>query len=316
MSALPKPSESTTQVAGRAKPRMIHPCNFRYAGRLSNENARFLTSLHEKFAISLTNSLELYLGTSLNLKLISLEQLAISDYVGSIVTSNYLLPCSMGILDASCLIDIDIALIFPMIDLLLGGPGNCGNDAHELTEIDEEIMESVSALIVKELERSWRVLNLSLTAANPIKPSMIPQSFPANEKLVLLMFEMTLGQSSGSFTIVMPTPFVGYLLRHLKVAQAKKSSLRVLHRPTLRERILDCNYVLSADIMHMRVLLKDLIDLQPGSILKTDSPVKQSGKVTVEGTEIFEALPVRNGPFKAAQITARCQEPAALKEQL
>ena len=66
----------TMNTAGRSeqhpKPRTIHSCNFRYAGRLSNENARALTALHEKFAISVTNSLELYLGTSLRLKLLSL----------------------------------------------------------------------------------------------------------------------------------------------------------------------------------------------------------------------------------------------------
>lgn len=316
MSASPRQIEPTGQGTGRAKPRMIHPCNFRYAGRLSNENARFLTSLHEKFAISLTNSLELYLGASLSLKLVSLEQLAIADYVGSIVTSNYLLPCGLGVLDSSCLIDIDIALIFPMIDLLLGGPGAVGDDSHELTEIDEEILASVSALVIKEMERSWRALNISLTPGSPIKPAVIQTIFPANEKLVLLMFEMTIGQATGPFSIVMPTPFVGYLLRHLKAAQAKKSSLRVLHRPSLRERILDCNYVASTDITHMRVFLRDLIDLKPGSVLKTTAAVKRPGKITVDGTEIFEALPVRNGAYKAAQIIARSPEPAALKEQL
>jgi len=63
------------------KPRSIHACDFRYAGRLSNENARTLTSLHEKFALNITTALELYLGGTLQLKLLSLEQMAIGDYV-------------------------------------------------------------------------------------------------------------------------------------------------------------------------------------------------------------------------------------------
>jgi len=80
-----------------------------------------------------------------------------------------------------------------MIDLLLGGAGTASEDVRELTEIDEEIMKSVTALIVKQLEASWRDLNLSLTPARCVKPGMIQQIFLANEKLVLLMFEMTLG---------------------------------------------------------------------------------------------------------------------------
>ena len=44
------------------------------------------------------------------------------------------------------------------------------------------------------------------------------------------------------------------------------------------------------------------------------APVKNPGRLTVEGVEIFEALPVRNGKLKAAQVLNRCQEPAATKE--
>jgi flagellar motor switch protein FliM len=305
--------------AGRSeqhsKPRSIHSCNFRYAGRLSNENARALTALHEKFAINVTNSLELYLGTSLRLKLLSLEQMAILDYTSKIASNSYLLPCALNVMESNFLIEMDIALIFPIIDLLLGGAGTASEEARELTDIDEEIMQSVTALIIKEVERSWRTLNLSLTPGRCIKPAMIQQVFLANEKLVLLMFEMTLGGTTGPFNIVLPTSFVGFLLRHLKAAQSKKiSSLRLLRNPSLRERILDCDFTVAADITQMRVVVKDLIDLKPGTILKMNAPVRTPGRLTVEDVEIFEALPVRNGARKAAQISVRSQEPVARKE--
>ena len=298
------------------KPRTIHSCNFRYAGRLSNENARALTTLHEKFALNATNALEVYLGTSLRLKLLSLEQASLQDYIAGIAPNLYLLPCALNVMENNFLIEMDIRLIFPIIDLLLGGAGTTASDeARELTEIDEEIMQSITALIVKEVERSWRALNLSLTPGHCIKPAMITQIFPANEKLVLLMFEMTVGATTGSFKIVLPTSFVGFLLRHLKAAQSKKtSSLRHLPNPSLRERILDCDFNVAADITQMRVLVKDLIDLKPGMILKMKAPVKSPGRLTVEGVEIFEAMPVRNGTLKAAQLSCRSQEPVATKE--
>jgi flagellar motor switch protein FliM len=64
----------------------------------------------------------------------------------------------------------------------------------------------------------------------------------------------------------------------------------------------------------MRVLVKDLIDLKPGVILKMKAPVQKPGRITVEDAEIFEALPVRNGKQKAAQISLRSQEPVARKD--
>lgn len=296
--------------------RTIHSCNFRYAGRLSNENARALTALHEKFALNVTNSLEVYLGTSIRLKMLSLEQLALQAYIANIPPNTYVLPCALNVMESSFLMEMDIRLIFPIIDLLLGGAGTSASDeVRDLTEIDEEIMESITRLIVKEVDRSWRTLNLSLTPGRCIKPAQIPQIYPANEKLVLLMFEMAIGATIGSFKIVLPTSFVGFLLRHMKAAQSKKISiLRNLPNPSLRERILDCDFTVAVDITQMRVLVKDLIDLKPGTILKMKAPVKNPGRLTVEGVDIFEALPVRNGTLKAAQLSCRSQEPAATKE--
>ena len=297
------------------KPRAIHACDFRYAGRLSNENARTLTSLHEKFALNVTTALELYLGGTLQLKLQSLEQMAIADYVSGIASNSYLVSCALNVMENNFLIEMDNLLVFPTIDLLLGGAGTALENARELTDIDEEIMQSVTVLIVKQIERAWQTLNLSLAPGRCIKPAMIQQVFMMNEKLVVLMYEMTVGETTGSFKIVLPTSFVGFLLRHLKAAQSKKvSSLRPLRISSLRERSLDCDFVVAADMTKVRVPVKDLIDLKPGMILKMKAAVKRQGRLTVEDVEIFEALPCRNGSRKAAQLTARLQEPASTKE--
>ncbi len=318
MTGAPMATDTKKAAAGAeqsAKPRTIHACNFRYAGRLSNENARALTSLNERFATNVATSLELHLGTTVQMKLLSLEQMAIQDYVPTIASSSYILPCTPNIMESTVLLEMDISLVSPIVDLLLGGDGAASEQVRELTEIDEEIMQSVSALIMQQIERSWRSLNLKLTPGRCTKQGMVQQIFLANEKLVLLMFEMTVCGVSGSCNVLLPTSFVGFLLRHLKTAQTKKtSSLRPTQSPSLRERILDCDFVVAADITQMRVLVKDLIDLKPGVVLKMKAPVRKPGRLTVENVDIFEALPVRNGTRKAAQLSSRLQDPVAAKE--
>jgi flagellar motor switch protein FliM len=287
----------------------VHSCNFRYAGRLSNENARTLTSLHEKLALNIASSLEVYLGTTLHVKLLSLEQLSIQDHIASLVTDTYLLPCALNILESNFLLEIDVPLIFPIIDLLLGGTGIATEVHSELTDIDDEIMQSVSVVIVQQIEHSWRTLGLSLSPGRSIKANMVPQFFPANERLVLITFEMEIAGVTGHFKVALPTSFVGYLLRHLKAMQSKKASnLRFLPGPSLRERILDCTFLVSADVSKVRVFIKDLIDLCPGAVLKMKAPLNRPGHLTVESVDIFEADPVRIENRKAAQVLMRSAE--------
>ncbi len=302
----------TATTPATPRPRTVQPCNFRYAGRLSNENARTLTTLHERLALNVASVLEVYLGASLRMKLISLEQLAVQDFIAALVPNGYLLPCALNVMESSFLMQMDTPLIVPIIDLLLGGAGTVSDAARELTEIDEEIMQSVGELIVKQIELCWRTLEISLTPGRCIKPVNISRIFPANERLVLLTFEMEVAETVGLFKLVLPTSFVGFLLRHLKAAQSKKRlNLRQFPDPSLRDRILDCNFLVSVDVTEMRVPVKDLVGLQPGAILKMNAPVKNPGRITVENVGIYEASPVRSSTMKAAQLISRSLEPAS-----
>ena len=257
----------------------------------------------------------MYLGASIKLRLVSLEQKMTQDYVAELPAQTLLVPCAVNVMESSMLLQMDTKLVFPMIDLLLGGAGLAEDSSRELTDIDEEIIESVTALLVREIERAWRSLNLSLTLNRSIKAAGIPHLFPVTERLVLLMFEMEVADTTSSFSIVLPTSFVGFLLRHLKASQSKQmSSLHNLPDASLRERMLDCKFTFAADIPMMRVLVRDLVGLKPGAVLRLETPVKTVGKLTVENTDIFEAAPVRSGTMKAAQVVARLAEPSFTKE--
>jgi flagellar motor switch protein FliM len=64
----------------------------------------------------------------------------------------------------------------------------------------------------------------------------------------------------------------------------------------------------------MKVLVKDLVDLKPGMVLRIKAPVKNPGRLTVEDVEVFEALPVRLGMRKAAEVSSRLPEPAMRRD--
>ena len=51
--------------------RTVTPCNFRASGLLSNESTRQLRSMHETFARTLSHSLDLFLGSPVEVKLVT-----------------------------------------------------------------------------------------------------------------------------------------------------------------------------------------------------------------------------------------------------
>lgn len=297
---------SAAEAATAKKMRTIVNCNFRSAGRLSNEIARSLTGIHETFARHLASVLDVLLGTGVEVKLKGLEQFPIRDHIASIPPLSYLVPFSLNAGQITMIVECDIGLVFPMIELLLGGLGGPEGGARELSEIEEEIMQDVIALIARQAEMAWHIPSQSLTAGRRSKSSLLHQFCPPNEKVTVVRFEVDLAGAAGTLQLVFPTAFLNYLIQQIKMeAPQKRGSLRQFPRPSIRERILDCDVEVAAELPMLKVAVRDLVTLQPGSVLKLRAPVRTPGMLTVGGQGVFEASPVRNGSQKAAQLGRR-----------
>jgi len=59
---------------------------------------------------------------------------------------------------------------------------------------------------------------------------------------------------------------------------------------------------LSCDLPDVRVPVRDLARIEVGSVLMFSAPVAMPGKLTLEGVNYFEAVPVRQGNIRAMQL--------------
>jgi flagellar motor switch protein FliM len=148
-----------------------------------------------------------------------------------------------------------------------------------------------------------------------VEPAAVSGVFPINEKVTLVKFEIEVAGITGACRVAFPGALVKILIKQSNAVQPqKKGPLRFFPATDLRERILDCDVTVAADLPSIRVSVRDLIGLQPGCVLKLRAPVRTPGMLTVGGMEIFEAVPVRNGAQKAAQVGRRVQPPSWGKE--
>jgi flagellar motor switch protein FliM len=293
---------------GRAKgvEPIVLPCNFRSAGRLSNESARTLTTLHELLARNLTNSLDVYLGTGLEVRMVTLEQLSIEDFRAKCQSASYMLPCAVESSSNTVLLEFDNALMFTMVDLLLGGSGAHPSGTRDLTEIDEEIMEDVSQLVARQIERTWQPVSVELVPGKCVRPTLAHRVFPLTEKVLRVHFDVSVIGVTGTLCISFPASLASHLVRNIRAdASTNKNASARLPLPSLQKRILDCSFSLSCDLPDVRVPVRDLARLEVGSVLMFSAPVAMPGKLTLEGVNYFDAVPVRQGNIRAMQLLAQ-----------
>ena len=118
------------QIASGAKTKRrkkILPISiFARSSQINKEQVRALSTLHESFARNITNSLGAYLRVGFDFNLVSVEQLTYSEIISRLPELTYLCSMRMQPIEAVGLLQMDLAVAFPIMDLVLGGPGYGG----------------------------------------------------------------------------------------------------------------------------------------------------------------------------------------------
>lgn len=258
--------------------------------------------MHETFARSFSHSLDLFLGSPVEVKLTGVDQMGAREFGATLPAGTYLVPFSLHPLQERVVAKFDNGLLFPLLDLLLGGPGEPMEYTRELTEIDEELFRSVAELMAAQLERVWRVANLSVAPLTSVKPGLMGQLFALEERVVTLQFEIRLATATSAFALALPMAFSGGLVRSSQGDAARRGEIQAGGRHRLRERVLQCEMPLCVDLPDLYLPLGDIVSLEVGSVLNLRTPTQRPILLQVGGFSIFEVTPVRRGEYKAAQL--------------
>ncbi len=282
----------------------VLPCNFRSAGRLSNDSTRHLRTMHDTFARNLSHSLDLFLGSPLDVKLVGVEQVGSREFVTTLAAGTYLVPFTLLPLQSRVVAKFDSALLFPLLDLLLGGSGDPLDQVRELTDIDEELIRSVTELIAVQLERTWKACNVTVMPSVSLKPAMVGQVFANEERVVALHFELALGSTTAGMRLVLPMAFCNALIRSSHTDATRRIGRETASTLRLRDRVLDCTMVASAELAGLHISVGELIDMRPGSVVNLRTAVHTPVRLGVGRYPLFEMTPVRRGDRKTAQLGA------------
>jgi flagellar motor switch protein FliM len=287
--------------SGPKAEKSVQSCDFRQAGQLSREIAQAVSGMYEAFARNLSQALGLYLPLTIQALLVSVEQLTYRDFLVRSPEVTYMISFRMRQLHATAAMQIDNSIVFPLIDVLLGGNGKCEMFTREVTQIEEKLMQEVTAIICRGLEGTWQMLGVEMELETRKQPAEMQRLMPAWEKVLALSFEMKMNDAHGMLNIIFPAAASSALFRKLS------SDLSCTDKPPtsgqrLREGVLDCQFQVEMGIPRIKTDLVKLLELAPGEIFNLRLPLNTPGAMLVGGRELFEAHPVRCGHRRAARI--------------
>src|SRR5207237_9373083 len=95
--------------------------NFKRPDRISKNQIRSLHFVHDRFARNFSSSVSAYLRTVVEVALENIAQISYSEFMNAVSDPTCYAAISLKPLDGLAALEMGPALVFPMIDRLLGG---------------------------------------------------------------------------------------------------------------------------------------------------------------------------------------------------
>ncbi len=292
--AAPMPSYGAGATQQRAD---ITIYDFKRPERVSTDQIRSMEMMHEVLARKLAASLSAYLRTIVEVKLASVEQLTYQEFIMSLPnpTCFNLLNCEP--LDGQMVLEINPSIVFPILDKLLGG-GN--TEVHiperEMTDIEWRLIDKVTAETLSFLRESWRpILDIKFKVTQKEANPQLMQIVPPNEVVILICFEVKMGESSGMLNLCVPFPVVEPIMGNFSTIQtwftSRKTGSEEDERHKLNQGICKAPLEAVVYIASSKISLEQFVALKPGDIITTNKDAKQSLLLKIADQPKFRGLP-------------------------
>jgi len=292
-----------------APARAVVQWDVRKAGQIRGEQMRSLSLLHEGFARNLTHSLGAYLRIAFEATLASVEHLAYRDFVQAVPEMAYLGSCRLEPTGVTALLQLDLGVAFALLDVLLGGEGKGITPARKMTEIEEQILETVMRIVCRELQNAWHALSLEFQFEQRQPAEQVPRLMSPEDRILLLSFELTLAESRGTLSVVVPIVVSIALLRKIAAEWARpKARVEAGTRQRLEQRLLESQFPAELLLTGARLSVRTLMEMQPGTVLDLRRPAASPATLRVAEQDMFTATVARRGKLRACQIVQPLSE--------
>ncbi len=281
--------------------------NFRRPDRVSKEQIRSLHFLHDRFARNVATSLSAYLRSATEVNVVSVEQFTYSEFLMSLPDPTAFYALSLVPVDGLGALELNPAIAFAMIDRMLGGSGRAPQMSRALTEIEQNVVDSVIKLILENLTESWRpILEVQFRIhGRETRPQMLQVAAP-NEVFILLVFDIRIADTRGILNLCVPASVGNHFAQgwHGTHREATPAERRRLLENLARVRV-----NLSASL-GTRIEAREILELRPGDCLSLGRSAREPVEIHAGRRMKWVGRPVRLERHIGVEITSTAAQAA------
>ena len=282
--------------------------DFRRPERVSKEQLKGLQSLFDAFARELNIVLPPFLRSVVRVDLNSIDQLTYDEFILSVSRPTSLAVIDMAPLEGSAVLELNPAMVFPIVDRVLGGRGLGLQRPRELTEIEDRILNRLMDMMLQCWQRSWnQLIEFDLSVVTQESDPLIIQIVTGSEMVILVGYQIHIGEIAGTMNMCIPlvvlNPILDQISQQAHFKRKMTPEVAVRTRDQIQRRLKGVHVPVEAVLGNVQLTLHELAQLQVGDIITLDSDVNSPIPVQVGGQTCFLARSGRHRDQSAVQIT-------------
>ncbi|MFH0911438.1 MAG: flagellar motor switch protein FliM [Planctomycetota bacterium] len=292
--------------------------DFKRPERVSTDQIRSMEMLHEVLARKLGATLSGFLRTIVEIKMASVEQLTYQEFIMSLPnpTCFNLMTCEP--LDGQMVLEINPSIVFPIIDKLLGGGST---EVHiperEMTTIELRLIQSVTDMVLQFLQEIWSpILGIDFKIQASESNPQLMQIVPPNEVVILVCFEIRMGECGGMLNLCIPFPVIEPIMGKFSTINTwfsyRKAGAEEESFAKMREGVSNAVLETVAYIAETAITVKKFLTLKPGDVLTTKKDCHAPLLLKINGKPKFVGFA---GQYKGKRAL-RIARPAEIDEEI
>ncbi len=290
-SQTPTPPEAPGPgVGSKIRPAVLR-YDFQDSARLPEAEIEKLKRLNERFAGDLAETFSAMARRQMTVQSAGLKEVKASELDSESSDSSLRFLLDIQPLGVRAWLGMNSALLFALLEALLGAKAaQTENPERELTEVEQSVLRDIDRVIVQELARSWQAAAGLPCTIHSDKSNLGPRNLGSSrDSFILASTTFLLGEAVGKITLVYPTQIIKALASAAPVSDQGSAQQSSASQRAIFERIGTAKLLLEGCLQDSTVRLVDLLELQPGDLLRLDLPLNLPLDIHLNGQRRFQA---------------------------
>ncbi len=242
----------------------------------------------------------------------STQLMKYSEFISSVQVPACLNVFRMPPLRNPCLVSVDSALMFGLVDHVFGGKGSWYRvEGRDYSTIELRLIRQVVELVLKDLGEAWApVIELSPEYhRTELNPQFVAIAAPT-DVTVHVVFQVELESTTrGYISLLIPYAVIEPIRRQLSSALQTERTAEDNNWTTTIRRVIESIFVdFQVELGEGHVMLRDLMTLQTGDTLRLSVDANKPLPCRVEGILKTHGFPVRSRGRLAVKLDGAAGE--------